>query len=150
MKTGSESEMVARYMQRATAAARSVGLTGVEMRECEESKDRNVALRKAHEAAAMLSLLPKGTVILALDERGQNMTSPGFADLVGKMRDNGTPALAMVVGGPDGLDPGFAAQAHARLAFGAMTWPHQLARIMAAEQIFRAITILSGHPYHRV
>ena len=69
---------------------------------------------------------------------------------MGRERDAGTPALVLALGGPDGFDPALRAQAAQVLAFGAMTWPHQLARIMAAEQIYRAITILAGHPYHRV
>ena len=83
-----------------------------------------------------------------LDERGKSPTSEAFAEDVGKARDSGLPALALVIGGPDGLDAALRNGATS-IAFGAMTWPHQIVRIMAAEQIYRAITILTGHPYHR-
>ena len=85
-----------------------------------------------------------------LDERGKAFGSEAFAADLAAARDAGAPAYALIIGGPDGIDPELRAKSSLVLAFGAMTWPHQLVRIMAAEQIYRAITILSGHPYHRV
>jgi 23S rRNA (pseudouridine1915-N3)-methyltransferase len=87
--------------------------------------------------------------VIALDENGTQMTSRGLATELGRARDQGIASAAFVIGGPDGLEPAFLASASLTLSFGAMTWPHQLVRIMAAEQIYRAVTILSGHPYHR-
>ncbi len=150
LKAGPERELCARYMERAAAAARSVGLTGVELREIEEGRARRPEDRKAEEARALMALVPPGARLILLDERGKSIGSEAFAEDMGRARDAGAPALVLALGGPDGFDPALRGQAALVLAFGAMTWPHQLARIMAAEQIYRAITILAGHPYHRV
>ena len=97
----------------------------------------------------MLALLASGAKVVALDERGASISSEKFAQVISKARDEGAPALAVLIGGPDGLDEALRARADLTIAFGAMTWPHQLVRVMAAEQIYRAATILAGHPYHR-
>ena len=150
LKAGPEREHCARYMERAAASARGVGLTGVELREIEEGRARRPEDRKVEEARALSAFVPPGARLILLDERGKSIPSETFAADMGRERDAGTPALVLALGGPDGFDPALQAQASQVLAFGAMTWPHQLARIMAAEQIYRAITILAGHPYHRV
>ena len=150
LKAGPERELCARYMERAAAAARGVGLTGVELREIDEGRARRPEDRKVEEARALMALVPPGARLILLDERGKSLGSEAFAADMGRSRDGGAPALVMALGGPDGFDPALRAQASQVLAFGAMTWPHQLARIMASEQIYRAITILAGHPYHRV
>ena len=149
LKAGPERTLAERYLERAVAAGRAIGL-GVEMREIVDSRARRAEDRKAEEAAAIRALLPSDTVLIALDEIGKPMDSAGFAQFVGTRRDEGASSLALVIGGADGLDPALRREAAATIAFGAMTWPHQLVRIMAAEQIYRAVTILSGHPYHRV
>ena len=149
MKAGPERELASRYLDRANAAARGVGLAGVELREIEESRARRPDDRRAAEAIAIRALVPKGARLTLLDERGKSRASEDFAQDIGKARDTGAPAFVIVIGGPDGLDPGLREEAGLVLAFGAMTWPHQLARVMAAEQIYRATTILAGHPYHR-
>lgn len=149
LKAGPERELVSRYHERAVAAARGVGLTGVDAREIEESRARRPEDRKAEEARAIRAALPAGVRLALFDERGKSLGSEAFAADIGRARDTGAPAYGLVIGGPDGLDPALRAEAHLVLAFGAMTWPHQLVRIMAAEQIYRAITILAGHPYHR-
>ncbi len=148
LKAGPERTLAERYLERAVAAGRTIGL-GVEMRELAESRARRAEDRKAEEAAAIRALLPPDAALIALDETGTAMDSAGVAKLVGARRDDGTPLLALVIGGPDGLDAALRRDAAATIAFGAMTWPHQLVRIMAAEQIYRAVTILAGHPYHR-
>jgi 23S rRNA (pseudouridine1915-N3)-methyltransferase len=150
LKAGPEREICARYLERAQGAARSVGLTGVDMREADESRARRPEDRKAEEARLLTSNIPAGARIIVLDERGKTMGSEAFAADMAQARDSGAPAYALVIGGPDGIDPDLRAKASLVLAFGAMTWPHQLVRIMAAEQVYRAITILAGHPYHRV
>ena len=150
MKAGPERDICARYLERAQAASRGVGLTGVEMRETDESRARRPEDRKGEEARFLMVQLPAGARIIVLDERGKTLGSEAFAADIGAARDAGAPAYALLIGGPDGIDPELRAKASMVLAFGAMTWPHQLVRIMAAEQIYRAITILSGHPYHRV
>lgn len=149
LKAGPERDLAARYVERARAAARPLGLAGPEVRELEESRARRAEDRKAEEARALLALVPPGGRIAVLDERGASISSEDFAGRLARARDDGAPAFTFFVGGPDGLDEALRARAGLVLAFGAMTWPHQLVRIMAAEQIYRAMTILSGHPYHR-
>jgi 23S rRNA (pseudouridine1915-N3)-methyltransferase len=149
LKAGPERDLCARYMERAAASARAVGLTGVEFREIEEGRARRPEDRKAEEARALRALIPAGARLVLLDERGKSLISEAFAQDIGRLRDSGMSAFVLAIGGPDGFDPQLRAEAHQVLAFGAMTWPHQLVRIMASEQIYRAITILSGHPYHR-
>ena len=148
LKTGPERELLDRYRDRADRAGRQLGLT-FDTREIAESSARNPATRKEEEAAAILAAVPAAAALIALDERGKPLDSRGFADRIAAWRDGGTKDLAVVIGGPDGLAPAFTDRADLRLAFGAMTWPHQLVRVMLAEQLYRAVTILSGHPYHR-
>jgi 23S rRNA (pseudouridine1915-N3)-methyltransferase len=150
LKAGPERDLCARYMERAAASARAIGLTGVDLRELEEGRARRAEDRKVEEARAVRALIPPGARLILLDERGKNLTSEAFAQDLARARDAGSPGFVVAIGGPDGFDAELRAQAHLVAAFGAMTWPHQLVRIMAAEQIYRAITILSGHPYHRV
>ena len=149
LKAGPERELSARYLERAQAAARSVGLTGVEVREIDESRARRPEDRKTEEAEAITALLAKGGRLVLLDERGKSIGSEDFSRDIATTRDNGEGAYVIAIGGADGLDPALRAQAALTLSFGAMTWPHQLVRVMALEQIYRAVTILSGHPYHR-
>ncbi len=141
--------MAARYVERAAAAGRAIGFSGVELREAAESRAARPDDRKRQEAQAIRSWLMPHANVIALDENGKQMTSRGLATEICRARDRGMVQLAFVIGGPDGLEPAFLASASLTLSLGAMTWPHQLVRIMTAEQIYRAVTILSGHPYHR-
>ena len=93
--------------------------------------------------------LAEGAVVISLDEHGKSITSEALAAQIGRWRDDGRAAAAFIIGGADGLDPAFLAKANMVLSFSPLTWPHQLVRIMLAEQLYRATTILSGHPYHR-
>jgi 23S rRNA (pseudouridine1915-N3)-methyltransferase len=149
LKAGPERELVARYAERCAASGRKIGFNGFDLREIDESRGRRPEDRKAEEAAALEVLLPQGARRICLDERGKNLTSEDFARKLGDWRDAGAPLCAMMIGGPDGFDPAFRDRADLTLAFGAMTWPHQIVRALAAEQLFRALTILAGHPYHR-
>jgi 23S rRNA (pseudouridine1915-N3)-methyltransferase len=149
MKKGPDSELGARYLDRAAASARSAGFTGVEIREFPESQARKPNDRMAEEAASLIKLAGDGARLVLLDERGKGISSRTFAEDLAKARDSGVPAYVLALGGPDGHGDALRERADLTIAFGAMTWPHQLARIMAAEQIYRAITILTGHPYHR-
>jgi 23S rRNA (pseudouridine1915-N3)-methyltransferase len=149
LKAGPERELVSRYADRCTASGRKIGFPAFEMREIDESRARRPEDRKAEEAVAIEALLPVQVKKICLDERGKALTSEDFARKLGDWRDAGAGACAFIIGGPDGLDPSFRENAELTLAFGAMTWPHQIVRALAAEQIFRAMTILSGHPYHR-
>ncbi|MDQ6868558.1 MAG: 23S rRNA (pseudouridine(1915)-N(3))-methyltransferase RlmH [Pseudomonadota bacterium] len=149
-KAGAERDLATRYVERAAAAGRAIGFSSVELREAGESRAVRPDDRKREEAEAIRGWLTPPANVIALDENGTQMTSRGLATELGRARDQGIASAAFVIGGPDGLEPAFLASASLTLSFGAMTWPHQLVRIMAAEQIYRAVTILSGHPYHRV
>jgi len=105
--------------------------------------------RLADEGGRLLRLLPGGALRVALDERGRQLDSISFARLLGDWRAAGHTELGFLIGGPDGLAPGLLEPAAAVLALGTMTWPHRLVRVMLAEQLYRAETILMGHPYHR-
>lgn len=118
------------------------------MLEIDESRARRAEDRRAEEARLITGRLAPGVATVVLDERGRDMTSEDFAGLVARYRDESRD-IAFVIGGPDGIDPGFLAGADRRLRFGAMTLPHQLVRVLLAEQLYRATTILTGHPYHR-
>ncbi len=149
LKAGPERELSTRYLERAQAACRQVGITAVEIREFEESRARRPEDRKAGEGEAIAELLNKGGRLIVLDERGKSLTSEAFAQDVATARDSASGAYVIAIGGPDGVDEDLRSKAAIVLSFGAMTWPHQMVRVMALEQIYRAVTILSGHPYHR-
>ncbi|HXZ16715.1 MAG TPA: 23S rRNA (pseudouridine(1915)-N(3))-methyltransferase RlmH [Roseiarcus sp.] len=149
LKSGPERELFDRYFKRLKAMARSVGVAGVDMREIEESRARRVEDRREEEAAAILEALAPQDALVVLDERGASPTSAAWAADIARARDEGRSGYALVIGGPDGLSESLRAKAQAAISFGSMTWPHQLVRVMAGEQLYRALTILSGHPYHR-
>lgn len=90
-----------------------------------------------------------GTRLMLLDERGKSMTSMAFAELLGRWRDDGVREARFMIGAADGHDAKLRDEADLLLGFGAATWPHMLARAMLAEQLWRATSILAGHPYHR-
>ena len=148
MKSGPERDLVARYLDRAAGGGRPLALTGFEVIELTESRAGSAASRKADEAKGLRAALPEG-IVVALDERGKGIGSEAFAQQIGRWRDDGRPAISFVIGGADGLDPDFVKTADLVLSFSPMVWPHQLVRIMLAEQLYRTTTILSGHPYHR-
>ncbi len=146
-KAGAERDLAARYLERAGQAGRSAGLAFA-VSEIDESRARRSEDRKAEEAKAIAARCGSGPVV-ALDETGGGLDSKSFAAMIGAARDGGLGRFALVIGGPDGLDPAWRQTASHVLAFGAMTWPHQLVRVMASEQLYRAATMLTGHPYHR-
>ncbi len=148
MKAGPERDLLRRYVERISGIAPQLGLAPVEWREFDESRARQPETRRAEEAKTLIAAAPKGAFVIALDQRGPSPTSEAFAADIARLRDSGAPALALLIGGPDGLDPSLRASART-LGFGALTWPHQLVRVMVGEQIYRALTILAGHPYHR-
>jgi 23S rRNA (pseudouridine1915-N3)-methyltransferase len=104
---------------------------------------------KAREAEKLLAAVPEGAVIVALDEGGTALTSEAFARRLEEWRDRGAKDLAILIGGSHGLDATVRERADLVLSLGPMTWPHLLARALLAEQLYRAQTILAGHPYHR-
>jgi len=104
---------------------------------------------KSAEADLLLSGVPTGALIVALDERGQSLSSRQLAGHIKKWQDQGRSDLAFIIGGADGLDDAVRNRADLLLNFGSLTWPHMLIRPMIAEQIFRSWSILNNHPYHR-
>ena len=148
MKAGPERELVARYLDRAVGGGKPLALTDFDVIELTESRASSSASRKADEAKALRTALPEG-IVVALDECGKCIGSEAFASQIGRWRDDGRPSVSFVIGGADGLEPAFVAGADLVLSFSPMVWPHQLVRIMLAEQLYRMTTILSGHPYHR-
>ena len=149
MKAGPERELVARYLDRAVASGKPLGLADFSVIEFSESRASSADARKTEEARAIRSSIPEKSVVIALDERGKSIASEAFATRVAEWRDGGKPTLVLLIGGADGLAAELCQSADLVISFSAMTWPHQLVRIMAAEQLYRATTILSGHPYHR-
>ncbi len=148
LKDGPERELCERYRERGVALGRNLGLTGPDVVEIAESRGKRPDERKREEAQAIQARLQPGLVI-ALDERGRSLDSDGFAARLGAARDAGKAAATLIIGGADGLAEEIRAQAELTLAFGALTIPHQIVRALALEQLYRAMTILSGHPYHR-
>lgn len=149
LKAGPERELVGRYLERAGQVGRGIALGTPEIVELDESRARRPDDRKRDEAAALTAALDPKLMIVALDEGGRSPTSETFAADLGRRRDDGAAGVAFVIGGADGLADDFLKRAEMRIAFGAMTWPHQIVRVLLAEQLYRAATILAGHPYHR-
>lgn len=149
LRSGPERELVARYIERARSAGRAIGFSDVECRDIDESRARRAEDRKAEEAKAILAQAAPGAGLFAFDETGEELSSRDFAAALAALRDTGVSAGALVLGGPDGLADSLRSSASRVVSLGRLTYPHQLARILVAEQVYRAITILAGHPYHR-
>ena len=141
LKRGPAADLAAEYLRRIAWP--------VTVREVEERRPLPVEARRRREGELLLAQLDPGACMVALDERGEAPTSVAFADMLGRWRDGGAPQIAFLIGGADGLDEVVRARADHLLALGPMTWPHQLARVLLLEQIYRAQQILAGHPYHR-
>ena len=145
LRAGPERDLVEDYFQRFDRTGRPLGLGPVVEHEVEDKKN----LGMAAEADLLARAVPSGAVLVTLDERGKLMSSPEFAAMLARWRDGGRQDVAFVIGGADGIDPILRAKADASISFGAMVWPHMLVRVMLAEQLYRAATILGGGPYHR-
>lgn len=150
LKQGPERELAQRYRERFEEAGRKLGFRGLTVHEIPESRAREPAARIAEEAAAIAALIPDKAAIIALDERGDSLNSATLAQTLGRWRDDSVPDTIFMIGGADGLSPELRRKAKLRIAFGSATWPHQMVRVMLLEQVYRAATILAGHPYHRV
>jgi 23S rRNA (pseudouridine1915-N3)-methyltransferase len=150
LKQGPERELAERYRERFGDISRKLGFRGLDVHEISESRARDAATRISEEAAAISAAIPEKSVLVALDEHGDNIDSAGFARHLGRWRDEAIANTIFVIGGADGLSPDLRRKAKLCVAFGAATWPHQIVRVMLLEQIYRAATILAGHPYHRV
>jgi len=144
-----EGKLCDTYLERARSLSRRLGIALIEVVEIPTSRLREVRSRIAEEWQKLASRIPGAAQVIVLDCRGKPMTSEAFAELLASERGKGSQTLAFVIGGPDGLDNAQLPRNARMLAFGAATWPHLLVRVMLAEQIYRAATILAGHPYHR-
>jgi 23S rRNA (pseudouridine1915-N3)-methyltransferase len=149
LKQGPERELAERYRERFDDIGRKLGFRGLEIHEISESRARDAATRMAEEASAISALIPEKSVLVTLDERGKSIDSVAFAQHLGRFRDQSVANTIFTIGGADGLSPDLRRKARLTVAFGGATWPHQLVRVMLLEQIYRAATILAGHPYHR-
>lgn len=146
IRSGPERALIDDYLTRFDKTGRAVSLGPCIEHEIDERK----AASPAEEGQALLRVVPEGALILALDERGRQMSSLELADWLMRMRDRGARDLACLIGGADGLSAEATARADQMLSLGVMVWPHRLVRVMLAEQLYRAATILTGSPYHRV
>ncbi len=156
LKAGPERDLCARYLERAEKTGRVSGFHRFLVSEVPESRAARAADRMADEAQRLKERIglknetgPQFRLI-CLDERGTAWTSERFAGWLRDQADSGaTDTINVAIGGADGLDPELVASANAVLSLGQMTWPHQIVRVLIAEQLYRAMTILAGHPYHR-
>jgi 23S rRNA (pseudouridine1915-N3)-methyltransferase len=149
LKAGPETELAERYRKRAAQTGRALGLRDVEIIEIRESRADDAGKRMLEESIALANIIPAGAAVALLDPAGDNLDSASLAAQLAEFRGNDRPALVFAIGGADGLAPTLRAKVSLRISFGAATWPHQLVRVMLLEQIYRATTILTGHPYHR-
>jgi 23S rRNA (pseudouridine1915-N3)-methyltransferase len=149
LKQGPERELAASYRKRAETVGRAFGLREIEIVEIRESRAADLERRRVEESIAIANVIPERSTIVILDERGSNLPSATLAAQLREWRAEDRPAVCFIIGGADGLAPSLAGRANLKLSFGTATWPHQLVRIMLLEQIYRAGTILAGHPYHR-
>ena len=149
LKQGPERELAERYRERFDDIGRKLGFRGLDIHEIPESRARDAATRISEEAAAISAAIPAKSVLVALDERGDSIDSADFARHLGRWRDEAAADTIFAIGGADGLSPDLRRMAKLRIAFGSATWPHQMVRVMLLEQLYRAATILAGHPYHR-
>ena len=144
LKAGPEKLLAEDYLKRLEGAGRKAGILGVRVQEFSESQASSAAARMAEEARQVAAALPQKAFAVVLDERGPSMASDAFAGLLQRHLDQGTADLAFLIGGPDGHAPETRQKAGLMLSLGPMTWPHRLVRL------YRAATIITGHPYHRV
>lgn len=146
LRVGPERSLVDDYLQRLDRTGRPLGLGPATEHEVEDKRGGGMAA----EAVLLAKSVPDGAALCVLDERGKTLTSPEFAQAIAAWRDGGRQDAAFVIGGADGVDPALRGRADLVLSFGRMVWPHMLVRVMLAEQLYRAATILAGSPYHRV
>ncbi|MGI9350103.1 MAG: 23S rRNA (pseudouridine(1915)-N(3))-methyltransferase RlmH [Rhizobiaceae bacterium] len=149
LKAGPERELYDRYADRISKAGRQLHLTGPFLTEIIESRSPDAGNRKQEEAQQLLTRMDKEASLVVLDERGKDMSSQQFSELLRSRQEAGNSSIALAMGGPDGHSDEIKTRANHVIRFGSMTWPHQLARVMLVEQLYRAVTILAGHPYHR-
>lgn len=145
LRNGPERDLYDDYLTRFDRTGRQLALGPAQLIEVEDKKGGGMA----SEADLLARAIPDGALICTMDERGQVMSSPEFAELLARWRDQGRQDVSFIIGGADGIDPALRVRADASLSFGRMVWPHMLVRVMLAEQLYRAASILSHGPYHR-
>lgn len=145
LRGGPEADLISDYLTRFDRTGRALSLGPAQVVEVDDRKGGGMAA----EAELLRRAVPKGALLAVMDERGRVESSPRFASRLAGWRDGGRSDLALVIGGADGIDPALRAEADFALSFGAMVWPHMLVRVMLAEQLYRAASILAGAPYHR-
>lgn len=144
-KDAPETRLVLEYVRRTGGLGPGIGIGPLEICELEDRP----AGRKQREGELLLGQISGGALPVALDVSGRSFTSVAFAGWLAAERDAGRREIVFMIGGADGLAQSVLQQAALRLSLGSMIWPHMLARAMLSEQIYRAVTILSNHPYHR-
>lgn len=145
LRSGPERDLIDDYTTRFDRTGRALALGPFSEHEVEDRKGGGMEA----EAELLSRAIPSGALLVTLDERGRLLSSPEFADHLAKWRDGGRQDLAFVIGGADGISPALRARADFSISFGRMVWPHMLVRVMLAEQLYRAASILAGAPYHR-
>jgi 23S rRNA (pseudouridine1915-N3)-methyltransferase len=149
LKAGPEKLLADDYASRTNQLGRQVGIRGIRTHESSESQLNTTQLRVNEEFQQLWSVKPDAATVIALDERGKIVSTQNFMQLLSKPLTNGKTDLVFMIGGPDGHAEETRQKADHTIALGAMTWPHRLVRIMLLEQIYRAVTIMVNHPYHR-
>lgn len=149
LKAGPERALADRYCERLNSLGRSIAIGPIAIKELAEARAANAKQRKIDEATRLLKGIKADTVVIALDECGDSLTTKAFSKWLEKLRDDGTSELAFLIGGADGHGQEAKARAKKVISLSKMTLPHGLARILLLEQIYRAATLISGHPYHR-
>ncbi|WBU52699.1 23S rRNA (pseudouridine(1915)-N(3))-methyltransferase RlmH [Paracoccus sp. SCSIO 75233] len=145
LRKSPELALIDDYLDRFAKTGRQLGLPPVQITEIDDRRASGMAA----EAPLIERAIPQGAYVIMMDERGEQPASPDFAARIGELRDQGRD-ICLIIGGADGLDPGLRARADWQISFGRMVWPHMLVRVMLAEQLYRAASILAGQPYHRV
>lgn len=149
LKDGPERDLFKRYSKRFDDSGRALALGPIKLVESLESRAQSAEARKSEEAKFLIEAAREADTVVALHETGKELTSEKFAAWLAEKRDGGGRGVAFLIGGPDGHGAAALTGAHMKLSLGLMTLPHGLARIVLTEQLYRAVTILSGHPYHR-
>ncbi|WP_332060562.1 23S rRNA (pseudouridine(1915)-N(3))-methyltransferase RlmH [Bartonella sp. CB74] len=150
MKRGAEYTLAHHYLDRFSKSSGTVGFHFKTLQEISESRAQTACQRMEEEGRRLIEFLPEKCRLIVLDERGKSISSSAFADKLGFYRDEGIRDVIIALGGPDGHNEWIRNRADFLLSFGLMTWPHQIARILLTEQLYRAVTIANNHPYHRV
>ncbi|MBI1393288.1 MAG: 23S rRNA (pseudouridine(1915)-N(3))-methyltransferase RlmH [Alphaproteobacteria bacterium] len=149
MRAGPLRSLVDDYQARSRKLGPSLGFSGPDIRDGEVNRSLQGAARVSAEATILARFSVDSEIRIALDEHGKSMKSEAFAAQLASWRDNGRRSAAFIIGGADGHGPNLLEETDLRLSLGPATWPHMFVRAMLCEQMYRAMTILSGHPYHR-